>query len=146
MSYKTILVNAQPAPRTAQIVACASRLALADDAHLVGLASTGLNELEYQCNAIAPGVPVLPDASRVLTAAARQALDEFTAVASQLGVAACEARLTDDNLLASMVLQARYADLVVTGQTDAGGVPAAQLILHSPRPVLVVPDADEGAA
>lgn len=145
MAYKTILVNAQHGPRTEQIVACASRLAAAGNVHLVGLASTGLNELTYQCNAVAPGVPLRPEDLRGLTDAARQALADFTTSATRHGVGAWEERLTDDNLLAAMVLQSRYADLVVTGQTDACGVSPAPLILHSPRPVLVVPDVGDVA-
>lgn len=149
MSYRTMLVNVQPGPHSEQIAACACRLAHANNAHLVGLASTGLNELVYQCNAAAPGVALLPDDLGVFQRSARQALQSFSALAARMGVGSPEERLTDDNLLAALALQSRYADLVVVGQeTDpcalrapAGAFAPEHLILHSPRPVLVVPAA-----
>lgn len=148
MSYKTILVNAQPSPHQVATVAYAAQLARVHGAHLVGLASTGLNELVFQCNAAAPGVALLPADLGPLTHAAREALASFTATASRLGAPACEERLTDDTLLESMVLQSRYADLVVTGQRDemlsgsvVGGMLPQHLILQCPRPVVVVPPA-----
>ena len=150
MSYRTILVNVQPGPHSEQIAACACRLAHANNAHLVGLASTGLNELVYQCNAAAPGVALLPDDLGVFQGSARQALQSFSALAARMGVASPEQRLSDDNLLAALAQQSRYADLVVVGQeTDpcalrapAGAFAPEHLILHSPRPVVVVPAAD----
>lgn len=153
MGYKTILANAQPSPARQAVVAAAADLACAHGAHLVGVASTGLNELAYQCNAAAPGVILLPADVTPLTAATRQALARFSLAARRHGAPSCEERLTDDSLLDSMVLQSRYADLVVTGQGDqgaAGGAAAGllpqQLILHCPRPVLVVPPGSAGQA
>jgi len=151
MSYKTILVSAQPSPRAQQIVACASGIAVAEQAHLVGLASTGISELTYQCNAAAAGMPLLPQDMSGLTEAARAALAGFSTAAARRGVSSCEERITDDNMTDSLVLQSRYCDLVVVGQADAGQavmggvVLPQQLILHSPRPVLVIPGAGEFA-
>lgn len=156
MSYQTILVNAQAGPHSERIAACAARLAQAGgtggNAHLVGLASTGLNELVYQCNAAAPGVALLPDDLGLFQGSARQALQAFSTVVTRLGIDTPEQRLTDDNLLASLALQARYADLVVVGQeTDpcsleasAGAFAPQDLVLHCPRPVVVVPAAADG--
>lgn len=145
MSYKTLLVNAAPSARAQQVIAYASRLALAEDAHLVGLASTGLTELAYQCNAAAPGVILLPEDVSAMTGGAQEALDRFQAIAGSLGVHSTEQRLTDDNLLDSLVLQSRYSDLVVVGQGEFGlnyplsAFSPQQLILHCPRPVVIVP-------
>ncbi|WP_167761492.1 universal stress protein, partial [Duganella callida] len=71
---------------------------------------------------------------------ARAALAGFAATVGRLGVDACEQRLTDDSLIGSLTLQSRYCDLAVVPQAAPGGsfVPQ-QLILHSPRPVVVVP-------
>ena len=149
MSYKTLLVNAAPSRGAQQVIAYASRLALAQEAHLVGLASTGLTELAYQCNAAAPGVMLLPEDVSAMTGSAQEALDRFQAIAAQLGVTSVEQRLTDDNLLDSLVLQSRYSDLVVVGQGEFGlnyplsAFSPQQLILHCPRPVVVVPAAGE---
>lgn len=149
MCYKTIVVNAQAARRARHIADCASRIAVGQQAHLVGLASTGIGELAYQSNAVAPGVPLLPEELAALTGVARRALACFTANAARHGVLSSEERLTDDNLSDSLALQSRYCDLLVVGQADAsdlasdGVVLPQQLILRSPRPVLVVPS--EGA-
>lgn len=143
MSYKTILVHAGASARAGHIAACASRIAIAEQAHLVGLASTGINPLMYECNAAAAGIPLLPQDLSGLIEPARQALDQFTATASGLGVASSEVRLSDDSMIDSLVLQSRYCDLVVVGQAGHGH-PAddslpQELILHCPRPVLVIP-------
>ncbi|RZT11040.1 Universal stress protein family protein [Duganella sp. CF402] len=145
MSYKTLLVNAAPSGRSQQVIAYASRLAAAQQAHLVGLASTGLSELVYQYNAAVPGMMLLPEDVSALTGNAQQALDRFQAVAGGLGVSSIEPRLTDDNLLESLVLQSRYSDLVVVGQGEFGvnypfsAFSPQQLVLHCPRPVVIVP-------
>lgn len=141
MSYKTILVDASPSPRAAHIAACAARIALAQQAHLVGLASTGINPLIYQCNAAAPGVTIPQRELDLLSAGASEALAAFAASAHQLGVPSPELRRTDDDLCSALVRQARYCDLVVLGQGDA--VPPEALALHGPRPVLVLPHRGE---
>lgn len=145
MSYKTLLVNASSTGRSQQVIAYASRLALAQQAHLVGLASSGLTELAYQCNAAAPGVILLPEDVSAMTGNAQEALDRFQAIADSLGVTSVEQRLTDDNLLDSLVLQSRYSDLVVVAQGEFGlnyplsAFSPQQLVLQSPRPVVIVP-------
>lgn len=145
MSYKTLLVNAAASSRSQQVISYASRLAVAQEAHLVGLASTGLAQLAYQCNAAAPGVILLPEDVSAMTANAQEALDRFQGIADGLGVTSTEQRLTDDNLLDSLVLQSRYSDLVVVAQGEFGlNYPLSefspqQLVLHCPRPVLIVP-------
>jgi nucleotide-binding universal stress UspA family protein len=144
MSYKTILVHAGPSDRAQHIAACASRIAVAEDAHLIGLASTGINPLAYQCNAAVAGEPLLPDDLSALTNAARQALQRFTDTATGLGVTSSETRLTDDGITDSLVLQSRYCDLVVVGQAWPGLLSDTlpqEVILHCPRPVLVIPHA-----
>ena len=146
MSYKTILVNAEHSRRAEHIVACAARIANDEQAHLVGLASTGINPLVYQCNAAAPGVPLLPEDLSGFIAAAERALTEFELAAARHGVDSYERRITDDGLPDSLLLHARYSDLVVIGQPDPGQQPPLasapypqELVLHCPRPVLMIP-------
>lgn len=149
MSYKTLLVNAAPSAHAQQVIAYASRLAVAEDAHLVGLASTGISELVYQCNAAAPGVVLLPEDISAMTDSAKEALERFQSIAGGLGVNSLEQRLTDDNLLDSLVRQSRYSDLVVVSQGEFGlnyplsAFSPQQLVLHCPRPVIIVPAAGE---
>lgn len=152
MTYKTILVNAAPSPRAGHIAACAARLAIAQQSHLVGLASTGINPLSYQCNAAAPGVPMRQQDLDLLTAMADEALAGFTATVTRLGAPSSEVRRTDDDLGGALIGQARYCDLVVVGQTEpvqratpAGVALPEELVLHGPRPVLVLPHSGEFA-
>jgi nucleotide-binding universal stress UspA family protein len=144
MSYKTILVHASASERASEIAACASSIAISEQAHVIGLASTGIRQLTYQCNAAAAGVPLLPDDLTALTGQAQQALERFRATVTSLGVQSVETRLSDDGAADSLVLQSRYCDLAVIGQSAPGPLGDAlpqTLILHCPRPVLVVPHA-----
>jgi nucleotide-binding universal stress UspA family protein len=146
MSYKTILVNADLSRRAEQIVACAALIANEEHAHLVGLASSGINPLVYQCNAAAPGAPLLPEDLTGLIANAEQALAQFELVAARHDVSSRECRISDDGLPDSLLLHARYSDLLVIGQADPGQQPplastpnVAELVQHCPCPMLVIP-------
>jgi nucleotide-binding universal stress UspA family protein len=74
---------------------------------------------------------------------ARASLARFAERARQLDVASVEERMVEDENRDALLLQARYADLVVTGQ-DAGDAATVRglpqyLAMHGVRPVLVVP-------
>lgn len=146
MSYKTILVHAdatqQPAPR----IALAAQLALAYDAHLVGVATTGVSRYVYQEGGASLARTLLAPYMDQLFARAEQALDRFERIARTAGVPSFEKRLLDDEAGAALVLAARYADLAVLGQHDPaapgappGGDLAAWVLLACARPLLVVP-------
>lgn len=146
MSYKTILTQADAGPRTKDVIALACQMALYEQAHLVGLASTGIDELLYQCNAYPPGVPVSDAQLQPLRARADAALAGFDTLAGQLGVAAREPRRIDEALDQGMILQSRYSDLVVLGQDDPDQIArdgrgnlAERVLLHSAKPVLILP-------
>jgi nucleotide-binding universal stress UspA family protein len=148
MSYRTILVHVDPSKRTPERVALAAQLAMAEDAHLVGAAMTGLTQFIYQCGAVDPSAGfVAPDLS-FLNECADLALAGFRAQVERLGVRSWEARRLDEDAEAGLALQARYADLVVLGQPEAGedspGIIATlpeYVLLNSMRPVLVLPRA-----
>lgn len=153
MSYKTIVVHAdatqQPAPR----IALAAQLALAYDAHLAGVATTGVSRYLYQEGGVDLARTLLAPYMDGLYATAGRALERFERIARAAGVASCEARLMDDEAGAALVLAARYADLVVLGQQDpaapeapVGGDLAAWVLLACARPLLVVPYAQQAFA
>jgi nucleotide-binding universal stress UspA family protein len=81
----------------------------------------------------------------LVTSHSKQALDAFVARADAAGVA-YERRLSDDDSETGLVLQARYADLLVLSQSDPElsgpdilyKLPE-HLALHGGRPVLLVP-------
>lgn len=145
MTYKTILVHADLSPHAATRYALACQLALAHDAHLVGAAFTGLTQETYRNAAFAYGGVLSPTDVELVTSNSKQALDAFVAKADAAGTA-YERRISDDDSETGMVLQARYADLLVLSQSDPEltgpnilyKLPE-HLALHGGRPVLLVP-------
>lgn len=143
MSYKTILVHVDQSRHLGLRVAAAASLAVADNAHLIGLAMSGISRFAYPS-----GAPTLAAHLATLRARAAGALAEFEALARGLGVASFETRLVDDDAAGGISVQARYCDLVVLGQTDLRDPSPAVLpdfpeyvLMHCGRPVLIVPHA-----
>lgn len=146
MSYKTILVHVDQSHHLAQRVQLAASLALADEAHLVGVALTGVSRFVYEAGTINFKDPGLAHHLEFLRARANTALDQFEALARQQGVQSVERRLVDDEAGGGISMQARYGDLVVIGQTDAGEPSPSVMpdfpeyvLINCGRPVLVVP-------
>ena len=150
MSYKTILVHVDQSRHAPARIKLAAQLALADNAHLIGAAMSGISRFVYQNSAIGYGAPIVVTDLDFLTERANSALAEFDAIASSIGVLSYEKRLIDDEPDGGLALQARYCDLVVVGQTDPDE-PTVSLIsdlpeylmLHCARPVLIVPHAGQ---
>lgn len=149
--YKTILVHVDAGQRAAARIDAASRLALTHEAHLVGSALTGLSAFMLPVSMMDAGMPPMVVPVEQLRAGADLALDEFDKRARAIGVDSVERRRADDDVGLGLSLQARYADLVVISQTPAAeAAPYVQpdyaqyLVLHSPRPVLVLPAAYDG--
>ena len=144
--YKTILVHVDDTAGSAQRVDIAARLAIQNDAHLVGAAVTGLSAYFFPSAALDPAMPAIVFPIDDLRAQADRALDQFDRQADQAGVATFERRRIDDEAGSGISLHARYCDLVVLGQTDTDAfLPRIRsdfpeyVVLHSARPVLVVP-------
>lgn len=146
--YKTIIVHVDESPLLEARLRAAAWLANSHAAHLVGCAATGMSWPAYAM--LTGSMAVSPVAEfDSLRSSARASLQRFADRAAQLGVASIEERLVEDENRDALLLQARYADLVVTGQ-DAGdeatvrGLPQ-YLAMHGVRPVLVVPPSYDGA-
>lgn len=149
MSYRTILVHADLSPHAPQRVRYAAELARKFDAHLVGGAMTGVSRFLMPASLGMAG-PLIAEQIDLMRSNAGRALDQFDALAGQTGVASFERRLVHDDFDGGMELQARYADLVVVGQTDpddstpgAWGDLPEHVLLNSVRPVLVLPYAGQ---
>lgn len=146
--YKTILVHVDHSAACAGRVAVAARLALREEAHLVGAAMTGLSAFMFPVSAMSVGMPPVVFPIDELRDEADAALTRFESAAQQAGVLSFEARRIDDDAAVGICLQARYGDLVVISQ-DGPDAPSSRLrsdfaqyvLLHSVRPVLVVPAA-----
>lgn len=155
--YKTIVVHIDGSAQQESRLAAAALLANEHGAHLVGNAATGITWMDFALLTGSIGAP-LPDPNsdfRGLRDAAGARLDVFKESAARLGVASFEARLIDDDARYALLLESRYADLVVLSQESADAPlepglasPARRLpehvALRGARPVLVVPQAWRG--
>lgn len=146
MKYKTILVHADESVHAATHPALAAQLALQHDAHLIGVALTGVSRYYYREGAADLARTVLAPHMELLFARADAVLDGFERQAVDAGVRSYERRLVDDETGAGLALCGLYADLLVLGQHEPGvpspppgGDLAAHVLLACPRPVLVVP-------
>jgi len=146
MSYKTILVHIDPGKRCAVRVAVAIRLAQQHDAHLVALHA--LAPFEPPGYVLAEMGSAILDAQKHAAAAEMAGAESvFTTQASAAGFSNIEWRSAIDDPVDAMTLHARYADLVVIGQTDASdgsNTPAdfpERLVLAAGRPILILPSA-----
>lgn len=148
--FKTILVHVDGGPCQQSRLRAAAVLAAAHGAHLVGSAATGVSFSSY---AVLNGSMAMPVSNRdfqELRAAVTVLLDDFVAQAEGLGIHGAEARMVEDADRDGLLLQSRYADLVVLSQDNhhdrartERGLPQ-YLALHGARPVLVVPDVYHG--
>jgi nucleotide-binding universal stress UspA family protein len=150
--FKTILMHVDGSPSQDSRLRAAALLAGMFDAHLVGSADTGIGWPDYALIAGAVAATTAGIDFQDLLAGARVRLDAFDAAARRLGVASVETRLVEDEARYALLLQSRYADLVVLGRAaqDDPAQPARAralpeyVALHGARPVLVVPP-DYGA-
>ena len=145
--YKTIVVHVDDSRALESRLQAAALLANAFDAHLVGSAATGMSWPSYALLTGSMAVTPIDEYNGICTSA-RARLRDFAERARQLGVASIEERLVEDDHRHALLLQSRYADLVIASQDvkapDAvRGLPQ-YVALHGARPVLAVPSAYAG--
>lgn len=147
MNYKTIMVHVDASDSAPERIAFAAQLAAQQDAHLVGIAQTGITRLFFR--AAMPGLvdlsalsPLFEELREKCEARSRQ----FDALAQQAGITSFEHRIGDEDPANALATQAMYADLVIVGQADPQGrdqpdgpsVPE-YVAMNSPCPVMVLP-------
>jgi nucleotide-binding universal stress UspA family protein len=145
--YKTILLHADATRSAPMRLRLAAMLAEQQQAHLICAAMTGISRYAYREHEDQPYQVIRPDLAQAASANASQALEKLAQLADSLGLQSCERRLVNDDAYGGLLLQSRYADLVVLGQADRDD-PASgamlqdlpeQIIMNCCRPVLVVP-------
>jgi nucleotide-binding universal stress UspA family protein len=150
MYYKSILVHVSTSTHTLARCQIAARLAIQEDAHLVGTAATSL-PIEF----FLPGMVGETNAAiglylETMRTRAEGALAIFEAAAKQAGVGSIEPRIIEDEAASAIALHSRYSDLVIIGQVDPdemlpdmrGDFPQ-YVVLNSARPVLIIPYAGQ---
>lgn len=146
MSFKTILVHVDESKHAADCIRIASEIALAENAHLIGAAMTGVSRYLYRDQTITDNDPGLISHMAFLRERAGNALQQFEPMVRKIGVNSFEQRVIDDEAAGGICLQARYSDLVVVGQINPDEPSPTILsdfpeyvLLNSGRPVLVIP-------
>lgn len=144
MSYKTILVHCDASPKVSQRLAVAAELAQRHNAHLVGVHMRPPFEAPtFFDGTMAMGN--LFDAYETAAKADQDAAAAAFAKAIKGTHLAHEWRVVDGYVDEQLAIQARYADLLVLGQTDPQSespTPPASpesVVLATGRPALVVP-------
>lgn len=145
MDRPTFTVHLNASNHLAQRARVAAQLALACDAHLVGLAST-LNPSPPYLNCVGAQADALLAELRERSVHRLDGIFEiFDSVAASVGVTSRETRIVDDEIGMALCAQGRYSDLLIVGQVDPRE-PALELsiipefvLLNSGRPVLVCP-------
>ena len=145
MTYKSIVVHVDHSDACQQRVALAIELAQSQQAHLTGVATTGVSNHPYGGGSNAVGM-YYEAATTELREMAQQGVDSFKRQVAQAGLHSAECRIATEEANAALTLQGHYADLVVLSQSnpDIRGVAAASVLpqhvlLHVARPVLLVP-------
>ena len=117
MTYKTILVHLDSTSRCAERVALASTLALEFNAHLVGVYVTpwpfppgGL--------VVHPTREMIERLQVMEQRQAEEVTDLFSERTRAAGLQTAEVRRAKGGTVAALALHARYADLLIMGQTD----------------------------
>lgn len=143
MSYKDLLVLIDPADRGNNVVECAANLAVQHDAHLTGL-YVGYDPLIGFAETQIPA-ELLQTHQEQLTRAEEKARTDFGAACRRAGVDN-EWRTASEAKMTSLMLSARYADLVVMGGNAASTVDlvahryADNVVMSAGRPVLLIPE------
>jgi nucleotide-binding universal stress UspA family protein len=150
MTYKTILVHVDQSKHAPQRIRIAAEIALRDNAHLTGVAMTGISRYLLEGDVVNQHEPMLVTHLDYLHKQADQALARYEEAVRRMGVLSWEKRLIDDEPAGGLSLEARYADLVVMGQIDTReALPGIMsdfpeyVVMNSGRPVLLVPYAGE---
>lgn len=146
MSYKTIMVHVDRSRHAAARIQLAAELARRQDAHLIGIAMTGVSRIAYGEGPELQNDPAWIPYVNQLRALATHTLADFVAAAQRLDVKSFEQRLVEDEPTGGMLRHGQFTDLIVVGQTDPDDGDAStmpdfpeQVAMNSGRPVLIVP-------
>lgn len=148
--YKTIVVQVDGSPEQDARLRAGAQLANAFDAHLVGSGATGISWLDYSLLVGSMGAPMMPESDfSGVRELVQLRLQEFATAVQRQGVNSFETRMLEDDARYALLLESRYADLVIVSReaepvvvpgllAQARGLPE-YIALHGARPVLVVP-------
>jgi len=145
MAYKTIIVLMNESENVHSCVEAAATIAKEEDAHLIGVAITGITRFLKETVTVDKDNPHIVPFINVLRKRAYQSLEKFDAIASETGVKSLETRTVDNPFAQDAGLLGACCDLLVLGQIDANDSTSidaeitADLLIRSACPVLMMP-------
>lgn len=146
MSYKTILVHVDDTQHASQRIRYAQNIASQFDAHLTGVALTGISRYIFESSNLGAGDPNISFHLTLLRERAEQALNQFRTLTADRSASTTEALIANDEANGGLGLRARYCDLIVIGQTNLSEPSPSVMsdfpefmIVHSGRPILIIP-------
>jgi len=146
MTYRSLLILLDQDPLCAARVQVAVRLARTLDAHLVGLAPTGLLDLPASAAEATSLAQFAALAWDTLRDQAEEATQRFRNKCHAAGLKSFEAVIDEEERAASLVRHAHCSDLTLLTQADPsapGYRPmqglVEQVVLYSARPTLILP-------
>jgi nucleotide-binding universal stress UspA family protein len=146
MSYKTIVVHVDGARNVDKRIEAAAYMAVAENAHLIGVAATGVSRFLQETVSMNRNDPAIAPLLDTLRKRASAPLETFDKIVRQVGVQSFENRLIDDDVNGGISLQGAYSDLIVLGQSSPGDASdleadtVSYVVINSGCPVLVVPN------
>lgn len=144
MSYKTILVHVDESKSALKRTQLAHQIAAKFDAHVTGVALTGISRYIFESTDLGVGDPNMMLHLTGLRERAERAITAFKQASLDLGASTSECLIANDEANGGLGLRARYADLIVIGQTNRNEPSPSVLsdfpefmIVNSGRPVLI---------
>ena len=151
MTYRTVMVGLDGAPTCAARTEVAIHLAQDFDAHLIGIAPTGMVDLPTAPGAAALLGDYAASAWPLLIEKAEEAADQFRARCEAARLPSFEAVTDEGPVAASLASRAHCTDLLVMSQPDPAQAgyryelsTLEQVLLHGARPTLLVPYRHKG--
>ena len=146
MNYKTIIVHIDRSRQTAARMEIAAQLAIDFEAHLIGVATTGVSRSLYESVTPAMQSAALAPLLGTLQRETEELANRFEAFVQHAGVCSFEKRVMNDEPASALAMQARYTDLLILGQYDPDGTESSvyadlpeYIAMNGGCPVLVVP-------
>ena len=146
MSYKSILVHVDSTLQATERIRIAARISAQQDAHLSGVATTGVAQMLFQNSALEFNDPNLGIYFDELRKRGRESLLPFDPLVRAAGVRSCSSQIVNDEAGSGFIAHARVSDLVVLGQMDPQAPSPAvsrdfpqYVLLNAGRPVLMAP-------
>ncbi len=151
MTYRSLLVHLGADARSAVRTQTAVSLARSLQAHLVGLAPTGLLAMPSLVDPMGAVSELGVLAWAAMRAQAEDQVVAFRSACRVAGLTSFEAVTDEEDTARSLVRHAHCSDLVILSQPDPGATDAGssaravleQVLLHAARPSLVLPYAGE---